>query len=128
MPMYEFVCPGGHVVDELRAIDRRDELLLCPECGLDMSREFTIPTIHTVSTHLPGKSDGGGYYDFNIRDRATGNPTYIHSLGQKQRLLRERGLVECGDDMSLPGAAKRRDDERSERRKAVTVSSQRSIR
>lgn len=124
-PLYEFDCPSGHVATVIRDIDRRNDQLRC-HCGLEMDRVMTTPTVHTISTHLPGKSDGGGYYDYNLRDRKTGAPTYIHSLGQKRELLRERGLQECGDDMSIPGAAKRQDDERFERKKTTMIESPRS--
>jgi len=118
MPLYEFVCPGGHVVDEIRAIDRRDELLLCPECGLDMTREFTIPVIHTISTHMMGTglTDGQGYYDNNLRDRKTGEVPYVHSIGQKRKLLKERGLFEYGPDFDSPGVQARKEAERVSRK------------
>ena len=118
MPMYEHECSCGYETIVISSIAMRDAPVEC-RCGQNMVRVISKPVIQTISTHIPGKSDGGGYFDYNIRDRTTGQPTYIHSKGQKARLLRERGLVECGDDMELPGAAKRRDDEKHEWKKAV---------
>lgn len=133
MPMYAFACPGGHECDELRDIDRRDDLKRCPECNLEMDRIPTIPTVQTINTHMKGvsgrnASDGMGYYDYNLRDRKTGQVPYITSLDQKRKLLKSKGLEEVGDDMSLPGAAKRRDDEKRERKKTLTFDATRSTR
>jgi len=133
MPMYDFECPGGHCEIVVRDIDRRDDLYRCQECGLEMERVPSMPTIHTVATHaksFKGKNacDGQGYYDYNLRDRRTGKVPYITSLDQKRRLLKEKGLEEVGDDMTLPGAAKRRDDERREGRGTVTFDAPRSTR
>jgi len=132
MPIYEFLCPCGDVKMIVRDIDRRDDQLRC-DCGLEMDRVPSMPVIHTVATHaksFKGKNacDGQGYYDYNLRDRRTGKVPYITSLDQKRKLLKEKGLEEVGDDMTLPGAAKRRDDERREGRATVTFDAPRSTR
>ena len=133
MPVYVFECPGGHETDEIRAIDRRDDLKWCPECNLEMDRVPTIPVVQTINTHMAGvngkhATDGQGYFDYNLRDRKTGIPPYITSLDQKRKLLKSKGLEEVGDDMSLPGAAKRRDDEKRERKHIQTFDAKRSTR
>jgi hypothetical protein len=124
------MCPCGEVEMKVREIDRRDDQLRC-KCGLEMDRQMSAPVIQTVATHARGfkgknACDGQGYYDYNLTDRATGKPPYITSLDQKRRLLKEKGLEEVGDDMSLPGAEKRRDDERREGRGTVTFDAPRS--
>jgi predicted nucleic acid-binding Zn ribbon protein len=126
MPLYPHECDCGFSRTVLSSIEMRDAPVQCA-CGLKMLRVIAMPTIQTISTHMGGKSDGQGYFDTNLRDK-NGNPTYITDLGQKRRELQARGLRECGDDMSLPGAAKRRDDERNERRQAVTFAPKRSSR
>lgn len=126
MPLYPHECECGFERAVLSSIELRDAPVMC-ECGRQMLRVIAMPVIQTISTHLPGKSDGGGYFDHNLKN-AKGEPTYIHSLAQKRRELRARNLQECGDDMSIPGAAKRRDDERNERRGSVTFAPTRSAR
>jgi hypothetical protein len=128
--MYEFECPGGHCATKIRDIERRDDQLRCEECGLEMDRQMSMPTVRTVATHMGRHKDfdGMGYTDWNLRDRNTGKPLYITSLDQKRNALKERGLEECGDDLSIPGAVKRRDDERNEGKNKVTFDAPRSTR
>lgn len=117
MPLYEFECDAcGYTEDVLRKIDERDNHVECVACHGAMARGLTRPTIHTVSTHLMGTNvgDGQGYFDHNLRDRRTGKIPYVTDLGQKRKLLKERGLFEYGND--LPVAKERQDKERMSKR------------
>lgn len=100
MPLYEWECPSGHVSTEVRKIERRDDLKLCPACNLDMHRVPSIPVVQTLSTHLKGfegyNPAHGGYVDPNLFDRKTGKHEVVTSLKHKQQLLQKHGLFEKG--------------------------------
>ena len=40
MPLYNFVCPNGHIHEIVRAIDVRNEPLRC-HCGLETKRKLS---------------------------------------------------------------------------------------
>jgi putative FmdB family regulatory protein len=122
MPLYEYMCPAGHGVTAVRKIDERNDPMVCG-CGDEMERLLSLPTIHTVNTHLIGTNigDGTGYFDSNLRDRKTGKIPYISDMGQKRKLLKERGLFEYGND--LPAAKQRDERERLNKRVSISGSS-----
>lgn len=51
MPLYEYICPAGHVHETTRSVEDRDRPVLCPEtagappriCGLPMARLISPP-------------------------------------------------------------------------------------
>ena len=43
MPTYEYACQSGHVAEQYRKVDARDERLDCADCGAGMVRQITIP-------------------------------------------------------------------------------------
>jgi len=99
--LYEFECPGGHCAEEARPIDRRNDQKLCPECGLEMDRVISKPTLHTMETHMRGYRDfnpaHGEYVDPNLFDRRTGKSEVVKSPKHKQELLKKYGKFELGE-------------------------------
>lgn len=69
-------------------------------CGEIAHRIIGAPSVKTLETHLRGAEDSkithGGYFDSNLRDLKTGKVPFITSVAQKNRILREKGLVEAG--------------------------------
>lgn len=122
MPVYEYECGAGHGMSAVRKIVERDDPVTCG-CGERMKRIVSMPTIHTVNTHLRGTKlgDGMGYYDSNLRDRRTGKVPYITSMDQKRKLLRERGLFEYGNELSA--AKQRQEDDRLRARTSISSGS-----
>jgi putative FmdB family regulatory protein len=122
MPMYEYQCPAGHGMTAVRKIDERNDPMTCG-CGKVMERAISLPTIHTINTHLRGTNigDGMGYFDSNLRDRRTGKVPYVTDLGTKRKLLKERGLFEYGNE--LPAAKQRQETERLNKRVSISGSS-----
>lgn len=54
MPKYEYECPNGHTIDEVRRIADRDELVSC-HCGKKMKRvEISAATPYVTR---PGVGD-----------------------------------------------------------------------
>jgi putative FmdB family regulatory protein len=51
MPLYSFKCTGDceRVIEEIRKVDERNDMMTCPTCGGDM--------VHTPS--VPGPPQGG---------------------------------------------------------------------
>ena len=124
MPVYPFTCTEcGRDEEVIRKVDARDDFLECIACHGRMDRGMTLPTVHTINTHLRGTNlgDGMGYVDTNLTDRRTGRAPYITDLSQKRKLLKERGLFEYGND--LPAAKQRDEAERLSKRVSISGSS-----
>ena len=118
MPLYEYACPNGHYQERIFAVKDRAAVIDCEQCDMLAERILSMPVVQTIATHLRGTDlcDGQGYLDHNLRDRRTGKVPYITSLGQKQKLLKERKLFEYGPDTQ----DRRADEDRSRKRKVFS--------
>ena len=71
MPFYTYKCVEcSENKEELRAIDERDNKLICDECGSDMKREVDYPSAFQLKG--PGWDDSAKNLNGSNPDSATG--------------------------------------------------------
>ena len=99
MPIFERLCPAGHVSDVIRSYERRDEPVPCPECGAETTR------LEVSRSHVPPD----GVY------------SYMPNIGDPERFERQRHAVQHGIKVQERIPTKReqdimdRNNERAER-------------
>ena len=83
MPMYDFRCKAcGKKFEDFKTIEKYQSTSVCPKCGETAVRDFSNCSI-ALAIFNP-------YVDEHI----TGSPVLIETKRQKNRLLKENGLVE----------------------------------
>lgn len=83
MPLYEYRCRDrGHVFDSLRAIDSRDDRLLCPLCNSEKVVRLIGSPFSYYSHEGPEESvETGPTSDENPSDITLENISVVDSLG-----------------------------------------------
>jgi putative FmdB family regulatory protein len=78
LPLYEFICPQGHRIEELRSMKESAAACVCFKCGYEARRVISMPHVSVkkaviirrdkrklvdkvVDKHLPPNSDGTPY-------------------------------------------------------------------
>lgn len=46
MPTYEYICECGYQESIMRGYDEAEKEYKCPDCGINMTRLWTAPSIH----------------------------------------------------------------------------------
>jgi hypothetical protein len=88
MPLYEFVCPKGHYEERLLDIEDRDRYrLACRTCG------------ESPMKRLPGGHGMLYFEEGRARQQDSLGDKPITSYAQQKREMRQRGLVETGDNV-----------------------------
>jgi len=54
MPLYQYKCSEGHITDELRGIDKRNDPTTCKVCGEEAKRIISAPMVIMGETY-PGQ-------------------------------------------------------------------------
>lgn len=92
MPLFDYKCPEGHI-DEFYfgSGDAAPDQIMCPDCvfqGPDVS--WAVKQLPLISRTANRWGDTNGYYSPNLQ-------SYVHSSQHRERLLREKGLVDLRD-------------------------------
>lgn len=78
MPTYAYECLAcGYGMDELRDIDDRDAITLCPACGSEMQRTVSVPAFK-LDDDWSTENDGRGRRMIGLGTPK--NPVYARSL------------------------------------------------
>ena len=79
MPLYDYVCPEGHVTETIRVYTQRDECPPCARCGLDTDRLF--PTPHVEPDGIYSYAPNLGSEEMFERRR--------HAIREGQRMIKK---------------------------------------
>lgn len=106
MPLYAFQCSAGHQYDQIRFVDHRNQLSMCPKCGGLGNRLIVAPAVHGFTE----------YADENLSGEGDAKPYVVKSRADRERRRKELGLCDPGPSLRA------RDIQKEARRQAHSVS------